>query len=589
NGNPTRVNTFQYDAAGNLTCKTVDSGMYEDYYYDTDNRMYYQEVVDSGNTVLGYQSYTFDNNSQVDSDVTTGCFGSYSTAYTYDSRRLLTAEVRTGTNSYSKGYTYDGMYCRTQKIVGGTATNYTYNDLGRITAATGGTAFTCVYDDNGNLTAKTTGLIVESYSFDWKNNLVRYQNSDTAEDMYYGYDIGSTRIIKARPEEGGGTYDVCADISGWKHFFHKTAGDGWLYAESETDGANWWWTTQYTLDNYTGIGFIEGVQTARTGFPVDIYSGTVDIWGNNRVMYDSSGTGVLNAEYDDFGVESNWSGGYDLRAAMESEKNEENSLLSRRSGAVPTDCSEGITLNTPSLAYSCADYIPRDGWGLSWELSRRWSVSPGAFPAEMSRTGGGSIGSSSASAISGSPGAAVLPIVTNLLLDMLFRFHFFLFIGANPISFAHPVGHTFVGGFITWGNGFREGADMGVVDMRTIHWWRFDMRIVSGAKIQQGGGRLPVEADALYETREVNAAGYWEAFNQAAWFTTHPRTYWVTANELDPNAMQNCATAALIIYNAGLHAAGRDGQRMLPREGLDAFGNPISPADVANMIAERAD
>ncbi|MFA4985102.1 MAG: hypothetical protein WC712_00825 [Candidatus Brocadiia bacterium] len=348
NGNPARVNTFQYDAAGNLTCKTVDSGMYEDYYYDTDNRMYYQEVVDSGNTVLGYQGYTFDDNSQVDSDVTTGSFGSYSTAYTYDSRRLLTAEVRTGTNSYSKGYTYDGMYCRTQKTVGGTATNYTYNDLGRITAATGGTAFTCVYDDNGNLTAKTTGLIVESYAFDWKNNLVRYQNSDTAEDMFYGYDIGSTRIIKARPEEGGGTYDVCADISGWKHFFHKTAGDRWLYAESETDGANWWWTAQYTLDNTSGVGFIENVQTARTGFPVDIYSCTVDQWGNNRVMYDSAETCVLNAEYDSFLVESNWNGGADLKGGMFGERNSESpNILSGDGGAtshIPEDA-QSLTLH----------------------------------------------------------------------------------------------------------------------------------------------------------------------------------------------------------------------------------------------------
>ncbi|MFA4985239.1 MAG: hypothetical protein WC712_01520, partial [Candidatus Brocadiia bacterium] len=372
NGNPQRVNIFQYDAAGNLTCKTVDTGMYENYYYDTDNRMYYQEIVDSLGTVLGYEIYTFDDNSQVDSDVTSGSFGSYSTTYTLDSRRLLTAEVRAGTNSYNMGYTYDGMYCRTQKVDGGTPTNYTYNGLGRITAATGGTAFTCTYDLSGNLTSKVTGATTESFEFDWKNNLVRYGNSTTGEDIYYGYDIGNARILKARPdeEEGGrmaaqqtpatistpvhvtgatrvasrnpgamtltpGNYDICADIVGWKYFFHKTHGDRWLYNESETDGVNWWWTTQYTLDNANGIGFAENVQQARPGFPVGLYNGAVDAFGNNRVMYDVAQSCSLNAEYDSFGVESSWNGGFDLFGGSRAERNAESpNVKSGASGAM---------------------------------------------------------------------------------------------------------------------------------------------------------------------------------------------------------------------------------------------------------------
>jgi len=530
----------------------------------------------------------------VDSDVTTGCFGSYSTTYTHDSRRLLTAEVRAGTNSYNKGYTYDGMYCRTQKTVGGTATNYTYNDLGRITAATGGTAFTCVYDDNGNLTAKTTGLIVESFAFDWKNNLVRYQNSDTAEDMYYGYDIGNTRIIKARPEEGGGTYDVCADISGWKHFFHKTHGDRWLYAESETDGVNWWWTTQYTLDNYTGIGFIENVQTARTGFPVDIYSGTVDIWGNNRVMYDSSETCVLNAEYDIFFSESYVSGGWDLFGGARGERNAEAAYLSICSGALPSIASEHLHIRTTAT---------------SWPNSHDASIChvPGFsdWPITATTCGGScgdSSGASSGSSSAGSSSSIYNPMnwgqdcrgdaqrdLQNPRSQTGKRINCYIFITATFSDYVMAwdrnghyvggVGHSYCGGWVTEFNSPSDNQSFWELrrlqpDLANItstkgliEFWVFDQRIsAKGAgypaeiKVKQYSSVANTFTVSLYgikskggstEIQRVSLPSYLASKNEALAQRANPAPYaLVPRNDV---VEDNCTTSSIRVFNAGAH------------------------------------
>jgi len=95
---------------------------------------------------------------------------------------------------------------------------------------------------------------------------------------------GATRVASRTPGVTTltpGNYDICADIVGWKHFFHKTHGDRWLYNESETDGSN-------------------------------------------RVMYDTGQSCALNAEYDSFGIESVWNGGADLKGGMLGARNPEN-------------------------------------------------------------------------------------------------------------------------------------------------------------------------------------------------------------------------------------------------------------------------
>ncbi|MDZ7816402.1 MAG: hypothetical protein U5N86_10495 [Planctomycetota bacterium] len=65
-----------------------------------------------------------------------------------------------------------------------------------ITAANG-SPYT--YDNNGNLLTKGS----ETFTYDWKNNLVRYQNTSTVEDVWLGYDIGNTLVAKGWTEEGG--------------------------------------------------------------------------------------------------------------------------------------------------------------------------------------------------------------------------------------------------------------------------------------------------------------------------------------------------------------------------------------------------
>ncbi|MFA4986896.1 MAG: hypothetical protein WC712_09955 [Candidatus Brocadiia bacterium] len=280
------------------------------------------------------------DNSQVDSDVTSGSFGSYSTTYTLDSRRLLTAEVRAGTNSYNKGYTYDGMYCRTQKVDGGTATNYTYNGLGRITTSTGGFTTTFGYDLNGNLISKSGNGVTESFAFDWKNNLVHYGNSSSGEDMYYGYDIGNIRIAKARPgsEErmavtGGGTTrqsegvpvvtrsstrrtmstltlttpDTIADLqNAWYEWYHRNLmptpfwDSGTMFDITTYDYGqpSNWELIRHFLICPSGATLFEYNWESGIPLPVGEHYYIVDIFANVRIGFDSSESVSASLECD---------------------------------------------------------------------------------------------------------------------------------------------------------------------------------------------------------------------------------------------------------------------------------------------------
>ena len=97
------------------------------------------------------QVYSYDNANQLTNELSTGNYGNYNASFGYNSRGLLTDETRTTFMPTINSFTYDGMNCRTQKDMNGTITNYTYNGLGRITAANGSPYS---YDNNGNLLSK---------------------------------------------------------------------------------------------------------------------------------------------------------------------------------------------------------------------------------------------------------------------------------------------------------------------------------------------------------------------------------------------------------------------------------------------------
>ena len=52
--------------------------------------------------------------------------GSRTLSRVISNRGLLTNETRTNWNPTVNTYSYDGMGCRTQKVIGGATTNYTY-------------------------------------------------------------------------------------------------------------------------------------------------------------------------------------------------------------------------------------------------------------------------------------------------------------------------------------------------------------------------------------------------------------------------------------------------------------------------------
>ncbi|MFA4985919.1 MAG: hypothetical protein WC712_04985 [Candidatus Brocadiia bacterium] len=336
----TRVHVYSYTPTGKVASKQFDNGSTENYSYDSDDQMFYQEVVDSNNSVLGYGYYSRDYNGRVTSDTAVGCFGSYQTTYGFNSVGNMTGETRTGTNSYAKTYSFDGMYDRTQKVENGNTTTYSYNGLGRIITSTGGFTTTFGYDLNGNLISKSGNGVTEGFAFDWKNNLVHYGNSSSGEDMYYGYDIGNIRIAKARPgsEErmavtGGGTSqksegvpvvtksstrrtltttilttpDTIADLqNAWYEWYHRNLmptpfwDSGTMFDITTYDYGqpSNWELIRHFLISPRGATLFE--YNWETGLPLAVgeHYYIVDIFANVRIGFDSTETASASIECD---------------------------------------------------------------------------------------------------------------------------------------------------------------------------------------------------------------------------------------------------------------------------------------------------
>lgn len=176
--------TIAYDAAGNVTSRTDTAGRLTAYQYDAANRP--TRVTDAANQITQYEyNARSDMTAVVDSL-------NQRYAFAYDALGRATGITRGGV---SMSYAYDAVGNRTARTdYNGAATNYTYDNLNRLTqvAYPDTTSATYAYDALSRLTSATNqnGAVTMSY-----DNRGRAQ---TVSDVFgktitYGYDVNNNR------------------------------------------------------------------------------------------------------------------------------------------------------------------------------------------------------------------------------------------------------------------------------------------------------------------------------------------------------------------------------------------------------------
>ncbi|WKZ80553.1 MAG: RHS repeat-associated core domain-containing protein [Fimbriimonadaceae bacterium] len=193
------VTAFVYDAGGRETQRTFDSGAYTVTGYDVRNRVTSIAHKTSAHSTISSESYEYD----AAGNLVEKTVNSVTTEYAYDDIDQLVSEVR---NGYSASYTYDANGNRTSKTLNGTTQSYVVDDADKLTSITqgGNTVKSFTYDAAGRTTAVTVGNDTTSIAYDYESRItqITYPNQSTNTFAYNGLD---TRVSKV-DSTGSRTY-----------------------------------------------------------------------------------------------------------------------------------------------------------------------------------------------------------------------------------------------------------------------------------------------------------------------------------------------------------------------------------------------
>ncbi len=184
---------FDYDEFGNVRTYTAGNGAGSSFHYDRTNKVDQLTVGNSQGTILLYETYQYDANSNRTSVERQTDTGKQTISYEYDSINQLKKE--TLADGTIKEYSYDGFGNRTSVKVtppSGTATTTTavFNDGNQLTKF--GTE-SIIYDANGNRTAD------DKYTYTWNeaDQLAAITNKgESTPFATYKYDDDGRRIEK---------------------------------------------------------------------------------------------------------------------------------------------------------------------------------------------------------------------------------------------------------------------------------------------------------------------------------------------------------------------------------------------------------
>lgn len=190
--NGTGTTSYTYDGVGNRTRVNYPNGTSERYAYDNLNRVIQKETYDGAGALTQSYAYTLDptgRRTRVDE------LGGNSIIYSYDNLYRLTRETIPG-SSYDATYSYDVVGNRTQRLINGLTTNYTYDDNDRLVQQ-GDSIYD--YDDNGNTlsVASSNGMVL--FDYDDKNQLVSMVNEGLS--TYFAYSPSGIRTRKIESDQ----------------------------------------------------------------------------------------------------------------------------------------------------------------------------------------------------------------------------------------------------------------------------------------------------------------------------------------------------------------------------------------------------
>ena len=376
------VETYGYDAVGNLTSKTDRKNQQIAYTYDQLNRLTQKTYPDS--TAVNYTydndsrltavtdptgtySFTFDNMGQLTGTSTSYSFltsRSFTTSYGYDkaSNRTSFTDPENGSTTYaydtlnrlqtltppsaftsgSFGFSYDALSRRTQMTrPNGVSTSYSYDNLSRLLSVlhqlSGSTIDGAVYtvDSAGNRTSKADELanVTTNYGYDSIYELLQATQGSTTTESY-SYDPVGNRLSSL----GVSSYTVNSsnELTATSNASYTYDNNG--NTTSKTDSAG---TTNYTWDYENRINSVTLPGSGGT------ISFAYDPFGRRIKKSSSAGTSVF--AYDKINVveETNGSGG----------------VIARYTGT------EGVDEPLAMLRSSTTSYCEQDGLNSVTSLS----------------------------------------------------------------------------------------------------------------------------------------------------------------------------------------------------------------------------
>src|SRR3989338_4263734 len=279
--NQSPIHTIQRDING-----TIKS--HSDFEYDQWNKL--TKIIPSADSPSKFFKFFNLPNGPVskekDGNTTDGL---WSAEYIYDSMLRL-KQIKNLPANFITGFQYDSQNNLTQITdANGNATNYTYDDMGRLVRTqspdTGVTYYS--YDSAGNLISKTDAKgVTASYTFDSANRLTNIDLPGTNDDIIFSYDSISV-------SKGKGRLTGMNDASGETLYFYDSLG---RITKEERDIDYLSYATNYSYDkngNLTGTIYPSGIFVHYAYDGADRIAG-VTITGNQL-------NSVINAEYIPFG------------------------------------------------------------------------------------------------------------------------------------------------------------------------------------------------------------------------------------------------------------------------------------------------
>jgi RHS repeat-associated protein len=266
--------TYTYDAVGNRETVTHSNANITHYVYDELNRLTQLQDKHADGTIFQQFDYGLDVTGR--RTQLTELRGREST-YGFDNLyRLKTEDITDAINgNYNARYSFDKVGNRTQSIINGVTTAFTYDDNDRLTQ-TGGETYT--YDDNGSTLTKAIDSDVTTYTYNAKNKLstASILANGVTKDSTYAYNVDGIRTQKV---ETGVTTNFLIDNN-----------QSYAQVIAETDGSD------VVIASYTfGADLIAMMKSGK------LSNYQYDGLGSTRSLTDSSGEISDTYVYDAFG------------------------------------------------------------------------------------------------------------------------------------------------------------------------------------------------------------------------------------------------------------------------------------------------